>query len=65
MSMTQERMSEIIERATKEIERDMLTIGSLRKVIERIQELATDTPTKSDMERALNHIVKECEDALS
>lgn len=40
-------------------------IAQLYAVLHRIQELATDTPTKSDMETALNEIVRECEDALS
>lgn len=65
MTMTQERMGEIITRATKEIEKDMLTIGELRRALARIQEWATDTPTPEDMERNLDLIVGECERVLS
>lgn len=37
----------------------------LRGVIRQIQELATDTPTQEDMEKALDDIVRLCEDALT
>lgn len=40
-------------------------VERMRKALYRIQELATDTPTKRDMEKALNAIVRECEDTLS
>lgn len=40
-------------------------VQAMRKALYRIQELATDTPTPEDAQRALDAIVAECEDVLS
>lgn len=55
-------MSRQFLRAFEANKRLMERFGS---TLSEIQELATDTPTKRDMENALNSIVKRCEDALS
>lgn len=41
------------------------TIAQLRQALRRIEELATDTPTPEDAERALDAIKGECERVLS
>jgi hypothetical protein len=47
---------------TKEL---LWLVESLRGALRRIEELATDTPTPEDAERALDAIKRECEDVLS
>ena len=42
MSMTQERMHEIIERATKEIDADMKVISTLKALVRDLSDALTD-----------------------
>ena len=60
-----ERENERQARAAAEIEKDMHAIGTLRRALVRIQELATDVPEQECAAGALDAIYGECERALS
>ena len=47
-----------------ELAERMTELRALKATLRRIEELATDTPTKADETRALDAIRRECEGAL-